>query len=220
MDGRAPPRSIGRPRQGTGLGARESLLDAAVGLFAERGVAGTSIAEIATRAGVTAAMVHYYFTDRDRLLDAVVEERLLPTITAVWSPVVETAETGPMLRGLVRRILEATEVKPWLPSLWLREVLSEGGQLRSRLLRRLPLGYIQHLIGAVASAQRRGLINPQLEPRLVFLTVLGVTLLPLATIGVWKEIPALQQVNREDVARHAEALLMSAFSARRRARSK
>src|SRR5215469_13185822 len=220
MDGRAPPRSIGRPRQGTGLGARESLLDAAVGLFAERGVAGTSIAAIATRAGVTAAMVHYYFTDRDRLLDAVVEERLLPTITAVWSPVAETTETGPMLRGLVRRILEATEVKPWLPSLWLREVLSEGGQLRSRLLRKLPLGYIQHLIGAVASAQRRGLINPQLEPRLVFLTVLGVTLLPLATIGVWKEIPALQQVNREDVARHAEALLMSAFSARRRARRK
>jgi AcrR family transcriptional regulator len=220
MEGRALPRSIGRPRQGTGLGARESLLDAAVGLFAERGVAGTSIAEIATRAGVTAAMVHYYFTDRDRLLDAVVEERLLPTITAVWSPVAETTETGPMLRGLVRRILEATEVKPWLPSLWLREVLSEGGQLRSRLLRRLPLGYIQHLIGAVARAQRRGLINRQLEPRLVFLSVLGLTLLPLATLGVWKEIPVLQQVNREDVARHAEALLVSAFSARRRARRK
>jgi len=220
MDGRALPRSIGRPRQGTGLGARESLLDAAVGLFAEGGVAGTSIAEIATRAGVTAAMVHYYFTDRDRLLDAVVEERLLRTITAVWSPVVETTEAGPMLRGLVRRILKATEAMPWLPSLWLREVLSEGGQLRSRLLKKLPLAYIQHLIGAVASAQRRGLINPQLEPRLVFLSVLGLTLLPLATMGVWKEIPVLRQVSREDVARHAEALLVSAFRTRRRARRK
>src|SRR5215469_2675468 len=220
MDGRAHSRSIGRPRQGSGLGAREALLDAAVSLFAERGVAGTTMADIATRAGVTAAMVHYYFTDRDRLLDAVVEERLLRTITAVWSPVVEATEAVPMLRGLVRRILKAAEDMPWLPSLWLREVLSEGGQLRSRLLKRLPLGYIQHLIGAVASAQRRGLINPQLEPRLVFLSVLGLTLLPLATIRVWKEIPVLHQVSREDVARHAEALLVSAFSARRRARSK
>ena len=220
MDGRAPPRSIGRPRQGTGLGARESLLDAAVGLFAERGVAGTSIAEIATRAGVTAAMVHYYFSDRDRLLDAVVEERLLRTITAVWSPVVETTEVVPMLRGLVRRLVQAAEAMPSLPSLWLREILSEGGQLRSRLLRRLPLGYIQHLVGAVARAQRRGQINPQLEPRLVFLSVLGLTLLPLATMGVWKEIPVLQQVSREDVARHAEALLVSAVAARRRVRRK
>lgn len=220
MDDRSVTRSIGRPRQGAGIGARESLLDAAVVLFAERGVAGTTIAEIAARAGVTAAMVHYYFSDRDRLLDAVVEERLLRTIIAVWSPVAETSEAVPMLRGLVRRILKASEVMPWLPSLWLREVLSEGGQLRSRLLKKLPLEYIQHLIGAVTNAQRRGLISPELEPRLVFLSVLGLTLLPLATIRLWKEVPVLQQVNREDVARHAEALLVSAFSARRRARSR
>jgi AcrR family transcriptional regulator len=217
MDGRASLRSIGRPRQGAGIAARESLLDAAVALFAERGVAGTTIAGIAARAGVTAAMVHYYFSDRDRLLDAVVEERLLRTITAVWSPVVETREAVPMLRGLVRRILKAVEVMPWLPSLWLREVLSEGGQLRSRLLGRLPLEYIRHLIAVVTNAQRRGLLNRELEPRLVFMSVLGLTLLPLSTIRLWKEIPLLQQVSREDVARHAEALLVSAFSPRRRA---
>jgi TetR/AcrR family transcriptional regulator len=220
MDARAVARSIGRPRQGTGRGARDSLLDAAVVLFAEHGVAGTTIAEIAARAGVTAAMVHYYFSDRDRLLDAVVEERLLRIVTAIWSPVVDSAEVVPILRGLVRRILKAVEARPWLPSLWLREVLSEGGQLRPRMLKRLPLDYIQHLIGAVANAQRRGLINPELEPRLVFLSVIGLTLLPLATIRVWKEIPVLQQVSREDVARHAEALLVSAFSPRRRARVK
>ena len=218
---RAARRSIGRPPQRTAVDARTQLLDAALTLFAEQGVAGTTLAGIAARAGVTPAMVHYYFSNRGRLLDAVAQERLREIVTGVWSPVTETTEVVPILRGLVQRILTATEVHPWLPSLWLREVVSEGGQLRERLMRILPFEYVRHLIGAVASAQRRGEVSPRLEPRLVLLSVLGLTFLPLATIRLWQVLPVLQGVDREDIARHAEALLVSAFSkpARRRAKS-
>jgi len=218
---RAARRSIGRPPQATAVDAREQLLDASLMLFAERGVAGTTIAGIAAKAGVTPAMVHYYFNNRERLLDAVAEERLRKIVTGVWSPVVEVNEIVPMLRGLVQRILKATELNPWLPSLWLREVVSEGGQLRDRLIRILPFEYVRHLIGTVASAQRRGEVSPRLEPRLVLLSVLGLTFLPLATIRLWQTLPILQGVDREDIARHAEALLVSAFSkpARRCAKS-
>jgi AcrR family transcriptional regulator len=218
---RAARRSIGRPPQGTAVDARTQLLDAALTLFAEQGVGGTTLAGIAARAGVTPAMVHYYFSNRGRLLDAVAQERLREIVTGVWSPVVETSEVVPMLRGLVQRILRATELNPWLPSLWLREVVSEGGQLRERLMRILPFEYVRHLIGTVASAQRRGEVSPRLEPRLVLLSVLGLTFLPLATIRLWQALPVLQGVDRDDIARHAEALLVSAFSkpARRRAKS-
>jgi AcrR family transcriptional regulator len=217
---RATRRRIGRPRPVPGAGARELLLDAAVTLFAERGIAGTTIAEIAAKAKVTPALVHYYFTNRGRLLDAVVRERLLRSITAVWAPVVEDRELVPMLRGLVQRILTATEASPWLPSLWLREIVSEGGQLRPRLLKIVPFEYVRHLIGAVMAAQDRGEINPQLEPRLVVISVIGLTLLPFAIIGTWKEIPVVAQgVTREDIVRHAEALLVSAFSKPSRRRS-
>jgi AcrR family transcriptional regulator len=214
-------RSIGRPRQVAGVDARELLLDAALTLFAERGIAGTTVAQIAARVGVTPAMVHYYFSNRDRLLDAVAEERLSPTVTSVWSPVVATQEVVPMLRGLVQRILKATEANPWLPSLWLREIVSEGGQLRERLFKVMRFEYVRHLIGAVASAQRRGEIIAELEPRLVLVSVIGLTLLPLATIRMWQSLPVMQGVGREDIARHAEALLVSAFSKppRRRAKS-
>ena len=51
---------------------RAKLLDAAVGLLAEQGMTGTTVAEIAARGGVTSAMVHYYFKTKDQLLDAVV----------------------------------------------------------------------------------------------------------------------------------------------------
>jgi len=49
--------------------------------------------------------------------------------------------------------------------------------------------------------------------RLVVISVIGLTLLPLAIAGMWKDIPVVpQDVTREDIARHAEALLVRAFS--------
>ncbi|HVW67811.1 MAG TPA: TetR/AcrR family transcriptional regulator [Steroidobacteraceae bacterium] len=218
MSTRPTRRRIGRPRQAAGVAARELLLDAAVTLFAEQGVAGTTVAEIAVKAGVTPAMVHYYFTSRDALVDAIAEERLVPTITAVWAPVVESHDVVPMLRGLVHRIFDAAKANPWLPSLWLREIVSEGGQLRARVLKMLPFEYVEHLIGAVATAQRRGEIDPQLEPRLTLVSIIGNTLLPLAANPVWQQVPILRNITRDDIARHSEALLVSAFSKRSRRR--
>ena len=117
-----------------------------------------------------------------------------------------------MLRGLVQRIVHAAEVNPWLPSLWLREIISEGGQLRSRLLKNLPLEHVGHLLRNVAAAQERGELSSGVEPRLALLSVLGLTMLPLATMRVWNQIPLLKGITREDIARHAEALLVNICS--------
>jgi hypothetical protein len=130
----------------------------------------------------------------------------------VWSPVMASRQAVPMVRGLVQRILQAVELHPWLPSLWIREIVTEGGQLRSRLLKTLPFEYIQHMIGVVTAAQRRGEVIPQLEPRLMAVSVIGLTLLPLAAIGILQQIPPMRSVDRADIARNAEALLVNAVS--------
>lgn len=52
------------------------LLDAAADVFAERGLAGASLAEIAARAGFTRGAVHWHFESKEQLLLAVVEQRL------------------------------------------------------------------------------------------------------------------------------------------------
>jgi AcrR family transcriptional regulator len=217
---RAARRSIGRPHPVPGVDARELLLDAAVTLFAEQGVAATTIADIAARAGVTPAMVHYYFTNRDRLLDALVRDRLQRVLTAVWSPVTASKQAVPMLRGLVQRILQAVELNPWLPALWIREIVTEGGQLRSRLLKVLPFEHVGHMVSVIRAAQRRGEVISRLEPRLMPVSVIGLTLLPCAASGILQQVPPLRRIARADIARHAEALLVAVVSAappRRRA---
>ena len=57
----------GRPFADPDWDTRTQLLNAAAELFAEQGVAATSFTTIARRAGLTPAMVHYHFSDREQL---------------------------------------------------------------------------------------------------------------------------------------------------------
>ena len=52
---------------------REQILDAANGLFAERGYEGVSIDDIANDAGVTRGLVHHYFGGRKEVFVALLE---------------------------------------------------------------------------------------------------------------------------------------------------
>src|ERR1044072_6088467 len=52
---------------------RANILAAAETLFSERGFAGTSTRDIAASAGVTSAMVHYYFGNKAGLYRAILE---------------------------------------------------------------------------------------------------------------------------------------------------
>src|SRR4029434_8440614 len=136
-------RRPGRPVESSALGSREQLLSAAVELFAQQGVAATTFAMIAKQAVLTPAMLHYYFNDREHLLDAVVHERMAPVIGHVWDPI--TIDTPPtmLIRGIVERLLDGIEQMPWIPATWIREVLNEGGALRTRVLRCVPFDKVR-----------------------------------------------------------------------------
>ena len=53
--------------------AREALLEAAIEVFSERGVAEASIAEITQRAGTAQGLVNYHFGGKDQLVAAVID---------------------------------------------------------------------------------------------------------------------------------------------------
>ncbi len=59
-------------------GTKERILDAAERLFAERGVAATSLRAIIAAAGVNLAAVHYHFGSKEALVAAVVGRRVEP----------------------------------------------------------------------------------------------------------------------------------------------
>ena len=143
----------GRPPASQERNARDLLLTAAAELFSQQGVAATTFAMIAKRAGLTPAMLHYYFKDREELLDVVVEERIARVIAHVWEPVEEGQDAFDLIEGVVERLFDGIEQMPWIPSTWMREILNEGGLLRNRVLCRLPFEKVRMVAEAVARGQ-------------------------------------------------------------------
>ena len=54
--------------------ARERLLETAIGMFAEKGYAGTSVREIVEQAGVSKPVLYYYFKSKEGLFLAILEQ--------------------------------------------------------------------------------------------------------------------------------------------------
>ena len=71
---------------------RSALVDAAIGVIAERGVRGFSLAEASRRLGVTTAAPYRHFADRDDLL-AAVAVRALSVFAAMLTAAADAAGT-------------------------------------------------------------------------------------------------------------------------------
>lgn len=200
------PRRPGRPRGGKRVTAsREQLLDIALNLFSRQGIANTSLNAIAKEAGVTPAMLHYYFNSREQLLDAMIEERFLPlrerigTIFADnrYSPVNALTE-------MVKVLAELAEQYHWFAPLWMQEVIGEMPVLRTHLQARFGDEKYQATLATIKGWQQEGKLNQALAPELLFTTLLSLVLVPFSRM---RNDERLKSLSPEIIVRHALAVI-------------
>jgi AcrR family transcriptional regulator len=207
---KAPRRPAGRParqlRDDRDL--RAHLLDVALARFARDGIGATPLRAIATDAGVTPAMLHYYFGDKAQLKQAVIDERLLPALMPMRERLAQAGEDPLALVELfVRGVGEVVANHPWLPPLWVREVLCEGGELREVLFHHLLPNVPRLLAARFAAAKAAGAIHPDLDPRLLVVSLVGLTLFPAAGAPIWRRVFDADDLRPEALLRHTLALL-------------
>lgn len=200
-------RAPGRPAA-DGADLRERLLDAAIACYVRQGIAGASLRMIATEAGTTPALLHYYFGDKQQLQEAVAQERVLPTLGIVIAEMTSAGDDiAAVIAAFVRGVGKAVASAPWLPPLWVREVLCEGGALRGLLVDTIVPKVPALLVQRLAQAQRKGGLNPDLDPRLLVVSLVGLTLFPAASAGIWKSVFGAHDVTPDMLHQHTIALL-------------
>ena len=94
----------GEPKTGRGRASRERIVERAAELFAERGVAATSLDEVLAAAGAGKSQLYHYFHGRDELVAAAVGLRctqVLAGLTQVLGSVASLAELEQALAGFV-----------------------------------------------------------------------------------------------------------------------
>ena len=204
---KAGSRAVGRPT-GEGGDLRARLLDVALSCFARQGIAASTLREIASEAGVNPALVHYYFGDKQQLQQAVISERLLPVFAEVRNATLQGGDDiSSVIAGFVRGMCETVEKHPWLPPLWVREVLCEGGALRELLMNTMAPQMPQILAAKFAQAQADGQLNRELDPRLLVASLIGLTLFPAAGAPIWRRLFDADDIDAVAMKNHAIALL-------------
>ncbi|MBU1670722.1 MAG: TetR/AcrR family transcriptional regulator [Actinobacteria bacterium] len=110
---RAGMKENGARRSRDPEGTRRDILEAATKLFAEKGVAESSIRDIARLSGQNTGMIYYYFEDKQDLFMAVMMEALMGTLGEVLAEEVNTrGDDSARLRRLLARYLELVDTNP------------------------------------------------------------------------------------------------------------
>jgi len=203
LDHRRP----GRPRAAD-ADQRARLLDAALECYATQGVRASSGRSIAAAAGVTPALVNYYFGSKEQLLMAVVSERLMPLLKGLSAGIEAVGdEPRELIAAFVRGIHAAVARHPWLPALWVREILTEGGALRDLMFEHIGPQIPRRLAERLAAARERGALPRSIDPRLLVVSLVGLTLFPLAAASIWQRVFDASDLDAAALADHTLALL-------------
>jgi TetR/AcrR family transcriptional regulator len=130
-----------RPRRGNGTASirernESKILKAAEAVFAKKGFSGASTAEIAHRAGVPKANLHYYFRTKQRLYAAV-----LDNILAIWLDAMDEikpdADPADALSRYLSRKMESSRLFPEPSRLWAMELIGGARHVQPFLRGRL-----------------------------------------------------------------------------------
>lgn len=200
------PRRPGRPRGGKRVTAsREQLLDIALNLFSRQGIANTSLNAIAKEAGVTPAMLHYYFNSREQLLDAMIEERFLPLRERIGTIFADNRDSPVnALTEMVKVLAELAEQHHWFAPLWMQEVIGEMPILRQHMHARFGEDKYHRMLTTVKRWQEEGKLNPALSPELLFTTLISLVLVPFSRL---RSDTRLTSVTRQTIVSHALTLI-------------
>ena len=152
--------------------AMESILEAAIDLFSERGMHASTIAEIARRAGVAQGLVNYHFGSKEQLAGAVIDRCQIAQLEIVQAQqgtaderlkgVIDATFLGAEHAHSLHRAVLALQGQPSAASLFVEAAIRNADELAA----------IERLVRDIF--RERGAADPALEEIMLRTTLEGV----------------------------------------------
>ena len=163
-------------------------MDAALRVFASRGMLAARHAEIATAAGVSVSAVFFYFPTRAALVEAVVAE-----VDAFYGTLVEQSLAGDVpapdaLLRLARAFAASVDSNPDHARLWLDWSTAFGDESWPRY-RAFQERVVRLIAAAIARGQRDNTVAPDVDPEDEALLMMGAAYI-VVQMKITKRPPA------------------------------
>ena len=126
---------------------REQIIDAAMRVFSQKGFTGATNKDIAREADITPGLIYYYFENKEKLMEAVIERRSpLRLVTSLPAQVL-TMPPQVFLRFVIRQVLGIIEGENFVQLI--RVMLPEV--IRNPAVTPMIAGFFQRVLGFLTS---------------------------------------------------------------------
>lgn len=165
--------------------SRQAILDSAVGLFAERGYAATTMAEVAAGAGLSRGAPAYFFNSKEELYRAALGRAFAETLTLIVSFPLGEGDLEGTLEAGIGAYLDFLAARPNFVRLVVRECL-EGG----RFLQGLPdhVAAITAAMGALVGQSERGGLRGDVDPAHLILSAISLCWFPMIAVPLVEDL--------------------------------
>jgi betaine-aldehyde dehydrogenase len=153
------PEGLQSPHEDT---RRRQLVDVTIDSLAELGYVGTTLAQIATRAGVSPGLVAHYFGDKDGLLDAAFRSLARRVSNHVRARLRQVSTPRGRIQAIIDANLAPEEFEQRTGTAWLA---FWGQVLHVKSLKRVQSAYQQRMLSNLRSSLRK-LLPPEEARRL------------------------------------------------------
>lgn len=160
------------------LDTEQMILQAAEREFMSKGFAGARTIAIAEAAGVTHAMLHYYFRTKEKLFDRILRDKITLLKSALVDSVSDlNLSLEEMIRNVIDKHLDFMYDNPELPSFIIREMHS--GSTRINVIKENIKRFSPILISALQYKIDKGVEKGELrrvDPKMLILDIISLNL--------------------------------------------
>lgn len=165
----------------------EKIFDAATEVFEEKGLAGARMQNIADRAGINKALLHYYYRTKDRLFEAVFTA-LAKKIFTKFTPILDkNLSVEEKIRFFFREHISFLQKNPRLPAFILNEI-NHNPEMIKKLLSQIDIKDLWKTIIEQNSGELKNYnINEKNLPQLIT-SIVSLSVFPFAAKGIFEAV--------------------------------
>ena len=155
----------------------ERILEAAKKVFVQKGMAGARMQDIADEAGINKALLHYYFSNKEKLFEMIFLEaasKLFPRINAIFSSDQALFEK---IESFCEEYIAVVMENPYLPLFVLYEINQDPAYFMNKLMPGNIRPDPRKFLTQIDEAVKEGVIKP-VSPLHLLLNLISMTIFP------------------------------------------
>lgn len=164
--------------------SEEKILTAAKIVFQQKGMAGARMQEIADKAGINKALLHYYYRNKQMLFEAVFYQAfklIAPKLSAVLNAKLPLFEK---IKQFTERYISFVLQHPYLPNFIIHE-LNQNPEFAKKLIQHDNFPNIDVFKSQIETAVKKGKIRA-IEPEQLFINIMALAVFPFIGAPILK----------------------------------